>query len=210
MDTEILKQHQNIFLGATKELIKNNTKTLLEDDLMPLFSTPPLETMDHIKQKLLAIAKTNHLILDTETVDKILINYREKLQLEVSYISSHRIEVLTNLMEKLDYSKVDLTLKKIKTELVKLDKEIKKNCKEKMKLQNENMIIQQLPILIKDKTLVPVIEKELTKYLQTTYVKQQLEMIDMKFMVKDTTLLNGLKEQLERYQFTKENSHLFD
>ena len=32
----------------------------------------------------------------------------------------------------------------------------------------------------------------------------------MKILVKDTILLNSLKEQIERFVFTMENSHLFD
>ena len=36
------------------------------------------------------------------------------------------------------------------------------------------------------------------------------ENIDIKILVKDTTLINGVKEQSERYLFTLENSRLFN
>jgi hypothetical protein len=34
--------------------------------------------------------------------------------------------------------------------------------------------------------------------------------VDIKILVKDTTLINGVKEQSERYIFTLENSRLYD
>ena len=41
-------------------------------------------------------------------------------------------------------------------------------------------------------------------------LKQLLENIDIKILVKDTTLINSSKEQAERYLFTINNSRLFD
>ena len=37
-----------------------------------------------------------------------------------------------------------------------------------------------------------------------------LENIDIKILVKDTTLINGAKEQAERYLFTLNNSRLLN
>ena len=56
------------------------------------------------------------------------------------------------------------------------------------------------------------ISKEIFKFLDKRgiYQKQLLENIDFKILVKDTTLINGLKEQAERYVFTKNNSRLFN
>lgn len=48
---ELLEQHLSIYLNSIEELIKNNSYSLVEDDLLPLFKKPPLETMDIIKQK---------------------------------------------------------------------------------------------------------------------------------------------------------------
>ena len=41
------------------------------------------------------------------------------------------------------------------------------------------------------------------------YPKQILENIELKILVKDTTLINGIKEQGERYLFTNNNSYIF-
>ena len=56
----------------------------------------------------------------------------------------------------------------------------------------------------------PKYKKEMIRFLQVTYVKQFLELLEMKLIVKDTILLNSLKEYLDRFIFTTENSHLFD
>ena len=50
----------------------------------------------------------------------------------------------------------------------------------------------------------------MVKFLQTTYIKQLLESVDFKIIVKDTTLINRVKEQGERYLFTKKNSYLLN
>ena len=49
---------------------------------------------------------------------------------------------------------------------------------------------------------------EMIKFVQSAYVKQLLESIDFKIIVKDTTLINGVREQGERFLFTKMNSYL--
>lgn len=46
------------------------------------------------------------------------------------------------------------------------------------------------------------------KFVSSTFLKQLLESIDFKVIVKDTTLINGVREQGERYLFTKMNSYL--
>mgnify|MGYP003183344608 CR=1 FL=1 len=46
MENDLLKQHKEIYLNAIKEIIKNNTEMLVNDDLYPLFSAPPLEIME--------------------------------------------------------------------------------------------------------------------------------------------------------------------
>ena len=51
---------------------------------------------------------------------------------------------------------------------------------------------------------------DVTKYINNNYLKQLLENIDFKILVKDTILTNSIKEQGERYLFTLENSRLFD
>ena len=50
---------------------------------------------------------------------------------------------------------------------------------------------------------------EVTKFVNGSYQKQLLENVDFKVLVKDTILMNGTKEQNERYLFTLNNSRIF-
>ena len=50
---------------------------------------------------------------------------------------------------------------------------------------------------------------EFTKYIKKKYFKQLLESIELKVLVKDTTLFNGIREQSERYLFVNSKSYLF-
>ena len=51
---------------------------------------------------------------------------------------------------------------------------------------------------------------DVSKYVRGSYQKQLLENFDIKILVKDTTLINGTKEQGERYLFTLNNSRLLN
>lgn len=50
---------------------------------------------------------------------------------------------------------------------------------------------------------------EVTKFVNGSYQRQLFESIDFKVLVKDTILINGTKEQNERYLFTLNNSRIF-
>ena len=54
------------------------------------------------------------------------------------------------------------------------------------------------------------LKRDATKYFKTTYPRNLMETIDMKVIVKNTILINGVNEQTEHFIFAKENSHLFD
>ena len=49
---------------------------------------------------------------------------------------------------------------------------------------------------------------QFSKYLDEHYTKDLLENIEFKLVIKDTTLINSILEQSERYLFTQSNSHL--
>lgn len=210
MDTTILEQHKQIYMQAGKELITNNTIALITDDILPLFAMPPLETMDLMKQRFFSIAKTENLILNTENLNEQLLAYRTFLAEKMDIIKQQRNTILTQVLEKCSYNQPDQIIKELKKELVKLDKNIKKQIKQWLMEANKTYFLDAMSTLINDDKLTSSFTKEITKYLQTFYIKQVIEMIDMKLLVKDTTLLNAFKEQIERFIFTTENSHLFD
>ncbi len=209
MENDLLKQHKEIYLNAIKEIIKNNTEMLVNDDLYPLFSAPPLEIMDTLKQKFLTLAKNYNLILENNKVEERLQIYRKQMLQEIDIIGKFRCQELESKLNKLE-SNDDSTFKLLKKDLNELDKKIRKKCKEKMIDTGKEVIINEISNLFTNDEIPEKILTEIIKFITVLYPKQVLEMIDMKILVKDTILINSVKEQTERFIFTTENSHLFD
>ena len=61
-----------------------------------------------------------------------------------------------------------------------------------------------------EESIVNKVTKEATDYLKKNYQRQLLENVDIKILVKDTTLINSVKEQTERYIFALNNSRLLN
>ena len=205
---DILKQHKQILMTAGLELATNNTNSLIEDDIINGVIEVPLEAMDTVKQRVLNIAKHNNLILNSDKFNEVLISYKEELKKEFRNTFKKRIKLIEDNYSKFDDDKPMDLVKNLKKELVKFNKEAKKEEKQVITSLVKEKIISNLDLIVKDDNTT--FKKDATKFLQTTYVKQILETVDMKILVKDTILLNSLKEQIERFVFTMENSHLFD
>lgn len=205
---DILKQHKQILMTAGLELATNNTNSLIEDDIINGVIEVPLEAMDTVKQRVLNIAKHNNLILNSDKFNEVLISYKDDLKKEFRNIFKKRIKLIEDNYSKFDDDKPMDLVKNLKKDLVKFNKEAKKEEKQVLTSLVKEKIISNLDLIVKDDNTT--FKKDATKFLQTTYVKQILETVDMKILVKDTILLNSLKEQIERFVFTMENSHLFD
>lgn len=205
---DILKQHKQILMTAGLELATNNTNSLIEDDIINGVIEVPLEAMDTVKQRVLNIAKHNNLILNSDKFNEVLISYKDELKKQFRNIFKKRIKLIEDNYSKFDDDKPMDLVKNLKKDLVKFNKEAKKEEKQIITSLVKEKIISNLDLIVKDDNTT--FKKDATKFLQTTYVKQILETVDMKILVKDTILLNSLKEQIERFVFTMENSHLFD
>ena len=154
------------------------------------------------------IAKHNNLILNSDKFNEVLTSYKDDLKKEFRNIFKRRIDIIKDNYSKMDDDKPLELVKNLKKELVKFNKDAKKEEKQVLTSLVKEKLVSNLDLIVKDSN--PNFKKDATKFLQTTYVKQILETVDMKILVKDTILLNSLKEQIERFVFTKENSHLFD
>ena len=205
---DILKQHKQILMTAGLELATNNTNSLIEDDIINGVIEVPLEAMDTVKQRVLNIAKNNSLVLDSDKFNEVLISYKEDLKKEFRNIFKRRIDIIKDNYSNMNDDKPLELVKNLKKELVKFNKEAKKEEKQVLMKLVKNNLVNNLDLIVKNDNAI--FKKDATKFLQTTYVKQILETVDMKILVKDTILLNSLKEQIERFVFTMENSHLFD
>jgi hypothetical protein len=207
------EQHVNNYKKAILENIKNNTCVLVDDDIMSIIRKPPLDSMDLIKSKFLDLARKNKIVLNTEELSIVLEDYRNDISKCCDTIKNIRIEELSNKVEKIKFEKNSDIIKINKKDFTNLNKEIKKVMKNQLDNSLENVILNKIDEIFLDGTSDEVkgkITNDISKYLKGTYQKQLLENFDIKILVKDTTLMNGTKEQSERYLFTLNNSRLLN
>ena len=111
---QIKKQHLNTYKNATKEIVINNTKALVENDIISLIKKPPLDSMDIIKTKLISLAKKEKIILSTEKLDTLIKNYRDFLE--------DKLLSLRKIREYYLIKKIDEFVPERETEIIKIQK----------------------------------------------------------------------------------------
>ncbi len=210
---QIKKQHLNTYKNATKEIVINNTKALVENDIISLIKKPPLDSMDIIKTKLISLAKKEKIILSTEKLDTLIKNYRDSLEDKLLSLRKIREDYLIRKIDEFVPERETEIIKIQKKELDSINKTLKQNLKKILDLSQTEILFNNLDTIYEDgidEEIKSRINKAFTKFMKSTYQKQLNESIAIKTMVKDRTLLSGILEQGERYLFTKSNSHLFD
>ena len=213
MKLEFKKQHIETYKNAVRENILNNTNVLVDEDIMSLLKKPPLDSMDFIKCKFLDLAKKNKIVLNTEELSKILDNYRKYLLKSLSEIKKLRVDSLTEIIGKDDFSKDSDVIKVKRGDFNNINKEIKKSINTYLSDGFEKQILKNIKNVFKDdvdETAKNKIITDITKYIKGAYHKQLIENLDMKILVKDTTLINTVKETTDRYLFTLSNSRLLN
>lgn len=207
---DLKKQHFINYKSAVMEIINNNTESLFEEDIKLLFKTPPLDSMDLLKTKIISLAKTEDNIIDNEQLNKILDEYRYDIYILIDKFKENRKKLLFDVLDKYELGKDDV-IKFNKKDFSEFDKNTKKDLKEGMTKSFSKNIIKNVHLLFTNKkTELTSFIDQLTKYYEKHYLKQIIENYDFKALVKNTILINGVKEQGERYSFTLENSHLFN
>lgn len=208
-DIEKLKdEHFNTYKNAVIANIENNSTILVKEDLYSLINKPPLDSMDLLKNKIIDLAKKNKIVIDNNDLDKILDNYRKKVIKEFDNFIKTRTTFYTDLVSSIKRENDSTTIKILKKDLNNYNKKMKKDIKNIVE-DNTNSLILKKSINI-FKVDDSNINSDLNKFINKTYIKQFLENVDIKILVKDATLINAIKEQTERYQFTLSNSHLFN
>lgn len=212
---KLMQQHVENYKKAVLEIVNNNTNSLIDNDIIFLIKKPPLDSMDQIKTKFLALAKKEKIILDTNNLDKMICNFRKDVIHKLETIKKIRIDEITAIINSININEENQVIKITKKELSSINKIIKKNVKQIIDESVQKNILDNIcNIFMNDvgNDKEQKISKEIFKFLDKRgiYQKQLLENIDFKILVKDTTLINGLKEQAERYVFTKNNSRLFN
>ena len=213
MKLEFRKQHIETYKNAVREYILNNTNVLVDEDITILLKKPPLDSMDFIKCKFLDLAKKNKIVLNTEELGKILDNYRKYLLKSLSEIKKIRSENLIEIINKVDFSKENEVIKVKRGDFNNINKEIKKKINTYLSDGLEKHILKNVDSIFKedtDDTLKNKIVVDITKYVKVSYHKQLIDNLDIKILVKDTTLINTVKETTDRYLFTLSNSRLLN
>ncbi|MBP5678494.1 MAG: hypothetical protein J6X28_01540 [Bacilli bacterium] len=206
----IKKQHVDNYRKAVLDNIENNTNVLVHQDIVSLLQKPPLDSMDLIRTKFLDLAKKNQIVLNTEELSSLLDHYREYLLECCEEIQNVRVVELSSKVNKTKLKGND-TIKINKKDFVLINKKIKSILKDKLINGYDICILKQIDKVFLDAVDSSVKERiasDLSKYVKGTYQKQLLESMELKIMVKDTTLMNGTKEQGERYLFTLDHSRL--
>ena len=209
---QLKRQHIDNYKNAIIDIITNNTNVLVDEDIMSLLRKPPLDSMDLIKSKFLDLAKKNSTILNTAELSNLLDNYRDKLMKEMASIKAIRIKELTKSIDSIKYEDNEV-FKLNKKDFVKVDKEIKKILKDQLNNSFDKYILKNIDKVFSndiDSTVKSNIVSNMTKYVNGTYQRQLLENFDIKVLVKDTTLINNIKEHNERYLFTINNSRILN
>lgn len=209
----IIIEHQDNYRKVILENIKNNTDVLVNQDIVSLLQKPPLDSMDLIRCKFLDLAKKNKIVLNTEELSILLDNYRKHLLKCCSEIENVRIVGLSKKLEKEKLTKKNDTFVINRKDFDAINKKTKKLLKDQLLDGYQICILDKINVVFTentdDSTRKKVIE-ELSKYVKGNYQRQMLENYDIKVMVKDITLINGIKEAGERYLYTMNNSRLLN
>ena len=210
---EFKKEHLKTYKNAVIEIIKNNTNSLIDGDILSLIKEPPLDSMDLLKMKLLTLAKREKIILENKNLEKILKSFRMDLADKFIKLKEIRDEFLISKTNNFQPIRETELIKITKSDLDKINKEMKKKVKIYFQTSSKNNLLNKLDSIYSKDTFDGIKDKitnEFTKYVNNNYQKQLNENLAIKTLVKDRTLLSGIAEQGERYLFTKANSHIFD
>ena len=210
---EFRKKHFENYKNAVMETLKNNTTVLFEDDIYSLLKKPPLDSMDLIKCKFLDLAKRHKIIIRSDVLYEILEEYRVNIISFLPSLKKIRIDELSKIISSFTPKKESDVIKFNKKDFTPLNRKLKKKMKEDLTSVIDKKIVKfvnQLFTSDVDEKIKDDMSSEMIKYVQSNYIKQLLESVDFKIIVKDTTLINGVREQGERFLFTKMNSYLLN
>jgi hypothetical protein len=138
--------------------------------------------------------------------------FRKNIVLKLKKITEVRDEEIIDSFK--GYIKEGKTIKITKTEINNIDKKVKKIIKKELDSCIKEYILNNSakPFIKSEDANIDDATKEIEKYfsIKGIYQKTILENIDFKLLVKNTILINGIKEQTERYMFTLNNSRIFN
>ena len=206
------KQHILNYKNMITQMILNNNNSLFDEDINSLLKEPPLESMDIIKNNLISIAKKNNTIIDSDIYNDVINKYRENLYKISNDNKQYRLNFYNDIVNCFNFdNNNNETIKVLKKDTNNLNKEIRKRFKDGIIDSIDKYFSNNIDkLFIGDIQNIEDIKEKFLKFMNTKYINQLLENIDIKILVKDTILINNIKEEGEKYLYTLNNSHLFD
>ncbi len=206
------KQHIQNYRKSIIDIIQNNTTVLVDEDITSLFKTPPLDSMDLLKVKFLKIAKKNKLVFRTDSLNQLLESYRKNVLKCCSRLKKIRIDLLCHKVNEIDLDDSNI-IQIYKKDFTSIHRDFKKIMKEQLQDSFELCILKNIDLIFPvdvDDSIRNEIILDITKYVINSYKNPILDSFDIMILVKDTTLVNSVKEQSEHYLFTLKNSRLLN
>ena len=210
---EFKRQHLQTYKKAVEEIIKNNTKALIDEDICSLIKQPPLDSMDSVKNKLISLAKKEKLILNTEKLNSLVKKFRNDLNGDLNQLKEVRQSRLIDKVQSFEPERETEIITIQNKDLTPINRELKKQFKGMLKENISSRLEPDVETIYSesaDETSKQKVTTGFLKYMSGPYQKQFLSEIEMKTMIKDRTLISMVNEHGERYLFTKTNSHIFD
>ncbi len=210
---EFKRQHLQTYKKAVEEIIKNNTKALIDEDICSLIKQPPLDSMDAVKNKLISLAKKEKLILNTEKLNSLVKKFRNDLKDDLNHLKEVRQSRLIDKVQSFEPERETEIITIQNKDLTPINRELKKQFKGMLKENISSRLEPDVETIYSESADEAAKQKVTTgflKYMSGPYQKQLLSEIEMKTMIKDRTLISMVNEHGERYLFTKTNSHIFD
>jgi len=207
-------QHLNSYKHAILELIQNNTNRFVQDDVIPLFSRPPLDSMDVIKVKFLSLAKEHQFILDTEVLEKLLDQYRSHMLKQIESLADMRKEEYQNIVSSFQDEKKNATIHLSSKKVKEVSKEFIHDFQKMLETSVKDLLLSKCSSCISKtksssiSSLEETVYQECRLFFEEKYVKQMISTLSLKLSFRDHVLINAIKEQTDRYLFTKKNSYL--
>ena len=138
--------------------------------------------------------------------------YRKDVSKCCDKVKTIRVNALEDIVRNVQFIKDTDIIKFNKKDFNEINKKVKKSLKEELHNSVDKQIVKKVSSVFAgdiDESVRKKISDDIIKFVNGTYQKQLLENIDFKILVKDTTLINGVKEQSERHLFTLNNSRIF-
>ena len=174
---EFKRQHLQTYKKAVEEIIKNNTKALIDEDICSLIKQPPLDSMDSVKNKLISLAKKEKLILNTEKLNSLVKKFRNDLKGDLNQLKEIRQSRLIDKVQSFEPERETEIITIQNKDLTPINRELKKQFKGMLKENISSSLEPDVETIYSesaDETSKQKVTTGFLKYMSGPYQKQLL------------------------------------